>query len=158
MKTSLYRYFDASDQLLYVGIAHNPFRREKQHWPSRDMSQVRYIELEWFDDRGGASAAERHAIQTERPVWNVNMKSAIRTCRVTDLSSLPPSPPEDFGPTPEQMLAFSVFWHDRIYSMPACRAAFLDIFGVEWDEKRRNWVNTHMGPRKKPKPPFQITG
>ena len=29
--TSLYRYFDAADRLLYIGIATNPFSRAGQH-------------------------------------------------------------------------------------------------------------------------------
>lgn len=70
MKTSLYRYFDAQDRLLYVGASHHPFRRETQHESTRDMGDVRYVELEWFHSREAALKAEAVAIRRERPLWN----------------------------------------------------------------------------------------
>lgn len=66
MKTSLYRYFDAQDRLLYVGVSHNPFSREVQHNGSKDMTLVRHVELEWLPNRETALAAERVAIDRER--------------------------------------------------------------------------------------------
>ncbi|MQT03147.1 hypothetical protein FF041_24040 [Streptomyces jumonjinensis] len=70
-RTAVYRLFDSGDQLLYVGVAHDPkmrfrqHRREKWWWP-----QVAVREVEWFTDRAGALAAEEWAIERERPRYN----------------------------------------------------------------------------------------
>lgn len=78
-KTSLYRYFSEADELLYVGIAINPATRLGQHKRDRDITEVRHIEIEWFDSRSEASAAEAWAIVRERPKWN---KVGVRRKRV----------------------------------------------------------------------------
>ena len=78
MKTSLYRYFGHENELLYVGVSHHPCARMGQHAQSRDMSQVRYVELEWFKSRGEAAAAEAIAIKRERPKWNIALVPAPR--------------------------------------------------------------------------------
>lgn len=84
MKTSLYRYYDESDTLLYVGVSHNPFLREVQHEASeKDMSLVRHIEVEWFDTRELALAAEGYAIRREKPLWNVVRPQKRRKLRET---------------------------------------------------------------------------
>lgn len=70
MTASLYRYFGEDDRLLYVGASHHPFRRETQHELARDMTEVRYIELEWFPSKEDALKAEAVAIKRERPEWN----------------------------------------------------------------------------------------
>lgn len=69
--TALYRLYDAEGRLLYVGISNSPYRRWAQHsveqswWP-----QVVTHKLEWHEDRNAAMAAEREAVQSERPTWN----------------------------------------------------------------------------------------
>jgi hypothetical protein len=62
--------------------------------------------------------------------------------------------PRLFDPPLEKQREFSAVWHSPIHSMAACRKAFKDAFGEEWSEANRAWVNNHMGPRSKPKPPF----
>lgn len=70
--TSLYRLRDTSGRLLYVGIAGNPGRRFEQHAGDKPWwGQVASITLEHHPDRGAALDAERHAIQTEAPAYNV---------------------------------------------------------------------------------------
>lgn len=83
MPTSLYRYFCKRDRLLYVGVSVSPFMREKQHRADKDMTQVRYIELEWFDTDAEAYAAEKLAIKRERPSWNIAGQRKVRQVRVT---------------------------------------------------------------------------
>lgn len=81
---SLYRYYSALDDLLYVGISHNPFTREKQHkYSDKDMSLVRVIEVEWFECRIAASKAEGLAIRREKPLWNIVAPIKARTPKVT---------------------------------------------------------------------------
>lgn len=71
--TDLYRFFDASGRLLYVGISLHAAQRASQHraekawWP-----KVARMEVERVDgDRSDALAAELAAIQTERPIYNI---------------------------------------------------------------------------------------
>ena len=70
-ETSLYRYYDASNVLLYVGVSHNPFLREVQHRQLKDMHLVETIKIIWFNDRREALGAEQVAIDNEKPLWNV---------------------------------------------------------------------------------------
>jgi len=73
-RTALYRYFDADDGLLYIGISNDPDFRWKAHlygsdrngWPSKVARRT----VEWFDSRRLALAAEAEAIRTERPRHN----------------------------------------------------------------------------------------
>lgn len=70
-RTALYRVFDVSGMLLYVGISQNPDVRFGQHsqtkpwWRDVDVRKV-----EWHDTRAAAEAAERDAIKAEKPRWN----------------------------------------------------------------------------------------
>jgi hypothetical protein len=83
MKGSLYRFYADGGTLLYVGQSRNPFKRMDGHFKDKDMTDVRYIEIEWFQDRKGAVEAESHAINRENPLWNKAGVDAGRTCRVT---------------------------------------------------------------------------
>jgi predicted GIY-YIG superfamily endonuclease len=73
-RTALYRYFDAADVLLYVGISNDPDERWKSHrygsgrngWPKEAVRRT----IEWRDSRPEALRAEEEAIKTERPLYN----------------------------------------------------------------------------------------
>ena len=80
--TTLYRLFDIDDVLLYVGIAGNPGRRFEEHSKTKPWwSLVDHVDLEHYDTRWEAAAAERHAIETEAPLHNIvyNLRSASET-------------------------------------------------------------------------------
>lgn len=68
----LYRMYDRTDQLLYIGITVDARARweahaeEKTWWP--DVATIR---LEHFADRESVERAERRAIQNEHPRYNV---------------------------------------------------------------------------------------
>lgn len=70
--TDLYRFYDSSDRLLYVGISFHAaarasdHKRDKAWWP-----EVAYMKVEHLPTRREALTAERKAIWTERPVHNV---------------------------------------------------------------------------------------
>lgn len=70
-RTSLYRHFNASGQLLYVGIATCHIRRIEQHRTTApwfwDIAEIR---IEHFPSRQEALAAESLAIRTEGPMHN----------------------------------------------------------------------------------------
>lgn len=72
MKTALYRYFDADGRLLYVGVSLSGIARQSQHqsashWYADHASMT----TEWFATRSEALEAERMAIITEKPIYNV---------------------------------------------------------------------------------------
>lgn len=67
----LYRFFDADDVLLYIGITKDPLARFKGH--SVDKSwylDVARATMEHFKSREDLAAAEIRAIQTELPKYN----------------------------------------------------------------------------------------
>jgi hypothetical protein len=71
MRTALYRHYDDHGTLLYVGISLCAIGRLAQHKQgARWFEFIAKIEVEWFDTREEAEAAERLAIQTLGPVFN----------------------------------------------------------------------------------------
>ena len=78
MKTQLYRHFDADRKLLYVGISLSTFARLSQHKDhSPWFEKVATVSIEHFETREGAMAAERKAIKTESPQFNIAMKKTL---------------------------------------------------------------------------------
>ena len=78
MNTQLYRHFDNSNTLLYVGISLSTFARLSQHKDhSPWFKQVNRVEIQHFDTREEAMAAERQAIKTENPTFNIAMKKTL---------------------------------------------------------------------------------
>lgn len=70
--TDLYRAFDASDQLLYVGIAENFELRLSQHESTSGWFDLaERVAVEWYESRSIALKAEAYAIRTENPLWNL---------------------------------------------------------------------------------------
>jgi hypothetical protein len=70
--TDLYRYYDAGDRLLYVGISFHAVVRAAQHRSEKPWwSDVRRMEVEHLQTRREALQAEAVAIRTERPIHNV---------------------------------------------------------------------------------------
>jgi hypothetical protein len=71
-RTALYRFYDADDRLLYIGISNDPEVRWKSHrygiaeWPAL----VACRRDERFDSRREAEEAEVEAIKAEKPRFN----------------------------------------------------------------------------------------
>lgn len=69
--TDVYRLYDATGRLLYVGIGVNGYarldahRREKAWWP-----QVTRVRMEQYRSRRTAFLVEARAIATEHPIHN----------------------------------------------------------------------------------------
>lgn len=84
--TSLYKYYDRSGVLLYVGITSRASTRNQEHnkdkvwWPF-----VRRQEVKHFRDRSAALAAEKAAIIAERPPFN---KQHNRDCGILSAAYL----------------------------------------------------------------------
>lgn len=71
-RTALYRHFDASGALLYVGISVQPLIRLAAHvWSSMWAADVATVKIEWFETRTAAEHAEWAAIKNEAPRCNV---------------------------------------------------------------------------------------
>lgn len=68
--TALYRLYDTADVLLYTGISLNPPVRFKDHARRSWWQDVARSTLEWLPDLDTALAAEKAAIETERPIHN----------------------------------------------------------------------------------------
>lgn len=69
---TLYRFYSSTGQLLYIGITMNPPARFKSHEGSKDWwSTVSGITVESYGDRTMLAAAERRAIQVEKPKYNI---------------------------------------------------------------------------------------
>lgn len=70
-RTALYRCFDRSNVLLYVGISSHPDRRLAQHLASAPWAgRFDRLDVEWFDSRQKALSGERRAIHEEGPEFN----------------------------------------------------------------------------------------
>ncbi|MGO4459388.1 GIY-YIG nuclease family protein [Streptomyces sp. M-16] len=93
-RTGLYRLFDGSDQLLYVGIAFVPRQRWKTHARQKPWwGQVALREIEWFPSRSEAESAEIRAIEAERPRYNIlGTESARPTSGVGKAMKAAPEP------------------------------------------------------------------
>ena len=79
MNTTLYRHFDSSDNLLYIGVSLNEFNRFKQHMVNSDWSNdAAYTTYERFNTREEALIAERDSIIRERPLYNTIHNNGIK--------------------------------------------------------------------------------
>lgn len=69
---ALYRFFGLNDELLYIGITFDPPMRFRQHSTDKPWwAEVSRIGIETFPSRRAVLEAERRAIITERPRWNI---------------------------------------------------------------------------------------
>lgn len=70
--TILYRFFDADDQLLYVGVAGTATQRWEQHAKEKGWwRDVAKTTVDHHPSRPSAMAAERNALRAEKPKYNV---------------------------------------------------------------------------------------
>lgn len=71
-RTALYRFFNAEDVLLYVGITKNFGQRWINHASSKPWwTEAQRHTAEWFETRCDAAAAEKRAVVDERPKYNI---------------------------------------------------------------------------------------
>jgi excinuclease UvrABC nuclease subunit len=72
----VYRCYDAQDHLLYVGCTYDVYQRMSVHRITPRSQQwlplLTRIERTAYPTRPAALAAERHAIETERPQFNIH--------------------------------------------------------------------------------------
>lgn len=72
-QTALYRVYGGRDlRLLYVGVSNDFGHRWKQHASSKPWwGEKRILTVEFLDSRPAAEAAEKAAIRTEGPEYNI---------------------------------------------------------------------------------------
>ena len=68
---AVYRFYDAEDRLLYVGVTSSLGVRFGAHSRRDWWSDVARNTVEWYDTRAEALAVEMRAIDTEAPLHNV---------------------------------------------------------------------------------------
>lgn len=69
---ALYRHYDSDGRLLYIGQSANPIRRIISHRHSGSwVHMISTITIEWLPNRAEAIVAERSAIASEKPPFNV---------------------------------------------------------------------------------------
>lgn len=71
--THLYRHFDSSGRLLYVGISLSPIERLRKHSETSHWTRsIAKVEIEDYPTRAEALAAEKTVIQAELPLHNIH--------------------------------------------------------------------------------------
>jgi hypothetical protein len=88
---ALYRMFDERDRLLYIGMTGDFGKRLGEHSVKRWFPLVERITLEWLPNKAAARVAERRAIGTERPRYNI-------------AGTRPPKKPKPVAPEPGDLL------------------------------------------------------
>lgn len=90
-RTAVYRILGEDDELLYIGMTNNPAIRWNGHQRIQPWwNELRSMSVEWFDSREEAAAAEKAAIQSEEPKYNVTYLRRPGGSRL--------EVPEDIGP------------------------------------------------------------
>jgi predicted GIY-YIG superfamily endonuclease len=122
---TLYRLFDASGVLLYVGISGRWATRLAQHAARQGWwDEVAKVTREPFESREDALAAEAAAIKREHPRYNVRGKPQPRPptaqAPVYWMPTLPPSRPGEPG---------QVLWIEGITSKQAAIELLLRVSG-----------------------------
>lgn len=71
MEQILYRFYDANDNLLYVGVSNHFYARASEHTKNSGwMGKAVRATFEHYPDRVSVLAAERSAIFNEMPLFN----------------------------------------------------------------------------------------
>jgi predicted GIY-YIG superfamily endonuclease len=86
----LYRFYDRTGGLLYIGITMNPTARWKQHSQEKNWwTDVANITIEPHQDKGSVILAERLAIINERPKYNIIHNRATQPIADDTISQCP---------------------------------------------------------------------
>lgn len=135
----LYRFYDDEERLLYIGVTADPGRRMSAHSRGKPWWQsVRNITMQNFSTSADLMRAERQAIKTEDPIYNVVHSSRKRIRRphwgsIQPQDPVPPAPPM----TPQEACWDWLVWQWWLFvSDPADKT-------VPWDE----WLSSAFHQR-----------
>ena len=70
----LYRHYDSEGSLLWVGQSLNAIKRLQQHIGSHWFREIVRVEITHFASREEARGAERQALATENPKYNIELE------------------------------------------------------------------------------------
>lgn len=105
---TLYRFWDAHDALLYVGVTGDAATRWKRHSRGKGWwLQVARVTVEHFTNRADLLNAEAHAIRAERPRYNVAGRGAASPPQVSTPAprvTVPPKPAPTVDPAVEALI------------------------------------------------------
>jgi len=88
-QTALYRHFDKSGSLLYVGISLDAVQRLSQHSANQPWAgDIASVTIEKFVTRQDAITAERVAIQTECPKHNGTYGESLRLMAAPEFKAI----------------------------------------------------------------------
>lgn len=93
--TSLYVYRDRYGVVIYVGITRRGTSRQQEHHDKAWWPHVTSQAVQHFDSRGAAEVAEREAILTYRPPFNVQHHPGHQEAHAAYLSLLEHGPEAD---------------------------------------------------------------
>jgi predicted GIY-YIG superfamily endonuclease len=80
MTAAVYRHYDAAGCLLYVGMSADPMSRSKAHRSASGwFTEVRRIEIDWFESKSAAIAAEREMTARLQPLHLPSSPNRKRT-------------------------------------------------------------------------------
>jgi hypothetical protein len=69
---SVYRIHNAEDEVIYIGMSHEPAERVREHRRLKPWAdEIAGHEADWYPDRAAAQAAEAKAIRKHQPKYNV---------------------------------------------------------------------------------------
>lgn len=75
VRTALYRIWDASGRLLYVGISLSVIKRLMDHRTTSEwFEHLDTLRVTWYETRSSALQAETAAIKSECPIYNIKDK------------------------------------------------------------------------------------
>lgn len=75
-ETAVYRFYDGLGDLLYVGVAWNPFKRWASHRRRTSWhGQARRVVVEVYRSERVALRFEREWIRNAKPTWNLRSRT-----------------------------------------------------------------------------------
>src|SRR6267154_1953762 len=77
-RCQLYRHFSKDGKLLYIGITTHESGRRKQHQvEAKWFAEIANVEVVEFETREQAAEAERAAIASEAPLFNIESRRTL---------------------------------------------------------------------------------
>lgn len=91
-RTAVYRLYDSTETLIYIGITSNPAQRFKAHWLKTWWPEVSMREVEWHETRASAEEIEARVIEADRPRYNAQQGVDRKQWKTGPRSRWEPSP------------------------------------------------------------------
>jgi predicted GIY-YIG superfamily endonuclease len=135
-KTTLYRYFDSEDRLLYVGITKNIFDRQNAHAKTQPWwHEVNKATFEHLDSREEALSCETEVIAREFPKYNKSGPTIDPELRKHLIEIISSSLDDEWHEQLSNKInAFMSEVNDFSQQPEAYKLAFAIDSSIDWDE------------------------